>query len=416
MNLAIVNSSYRLGGAETVARDLYEECARAGHATRYYVAAGKTYPRQQGLVPLYPRVLSRLYHSRVSRVVDLTLPRWTWTNRQFRNLATGWPDVVHVHNFHGDYATIESLAHVARRKPLVWTFHAHWGITGGCDHPLECARFEETCGACPRLGVWPLRLVDDTSAQLQLKLRLLGDLPLHAVSPARYLAERIRRSRIGRRWQVHHIPNGVSTRVFSGARKHDAAFRQALGIDPDRVSILVVNRNFRDVQKGFDVVGDVLRALAPSDVPVQVVLAGESSEWAAAQVPADLRPVALGYVDSTTRMAALFEAADVMLFASPAETFPCVVLEAMAAECCVVATPTSGVTEQIEDGVTGLLADRATAPALACALRQVLADAHRRQAMGRAARQHVAREFSIERAVRRYLDLYEAAVTAGVTH
>ena len=38
------------------------------------------------------------------------------------------------------------------------------------------------------------------------------------------------------------------------------------------------------------------------------------------------------------------------LFASPAENFPCVILEAMASACCVVATPTSGVTEQIEDG------------------------------------------------------------------
>ena len=74
MNLAFVNSSIQLGGAETVARDLMQGCTAAGHAARLYVAAGKTYPRLAGLVPLYPRALSYLHHSRFQACYIVSIP------------------------------------------------------------------------------------------------------------------------------------------------------------------------------------------------------------------------------------------------------------------------------------------------------------------------------------------------------
>jgi glycosyltransferase involved in cell wall biosynthesis len=415
MKLAFVNTSFQLGGAETVAHALIDGCEAAGHATRLYVAAGKTYPAGDGVVPLYPRVLSRLHHSRFHAITERLAPRREWTDRRFKTLSSGWADVVHLHNFHGDYASVASLATVARHKPLVWTFHGHWGVTGGCDHPIECTRYQDACGQCPRLGVWPLGTVDDTAAQLDLKVRLLGGLPIHVVSPSRFIADRIARSRVGRQWQIHHIPNGVSTSAFRGSRKSDPALRGELGLDPTATTILVVNRNFKDRQKGFTLVREALAAIAQDHPPVLVALVGDNSDWAATQIPPALRAVSLGYVGSRDTMAKLFEAADIFLFASPAETFPCVVLEAMASECCVVATPTSGVTEQIEDGRTGLLATELAGEALGRTLMDALQDTGRRRALGRAAREHVTAHFSTEAFVGRHLALYETMASSRVT-
>lgn len=407
MNVAFVNTSYRLGGAETVLHDLMEGCLEAGHATRFYVAAGKTYPRDARVVPLYSGVLSRLSHSRLRPVVERAAPRAAWTDRRFKALASGWADLVHVHNFHGDYASVASLGFVARRKPVVWTFHGHWGVTGGCDHPLDCTRYQDSCGGCPRLGVWPLRVTDNTAEQLRQKVQQLGDAPLHVVAPARFLADRIARSRVGRHWHVHHIPNGVAPEAFRGERKHDPEFRRALGLDPASVCVLVVNRNFRDPQKGFATIAEALTAVATSRLPVQVVLAGQESDWAATRLPAELRPLSLGYVSARGDLASLFEAADVFLFASPAENFPCVILEAMASECCIVATPSSGVTEQIEDGRTGMLADAIDGAALARALAGALHSRDLRRTLGAAARRSVLKGWTNELMVARYLKLYE---------
>jgi glycosyltransferase involved in cell wall biosynthesis len=105
-------------------------------------------------------------------------------------------------------------------------------------------------------------------------------------------------------------------------------------------------------------------------------------------------------------MARLFEAADIFLFASPAENFPCVILEAMSAGCCVVATPTSGVTEQIKTDKTGFLAESLSGEALGIVFRDVLAHRELWKKTGDEARDFVEKEFSEKVMVDRHIVLY----------
>lgn len=394
MKVLYVNNQYRLGGAETVVQQL----RRGFPDSQMAVADGKTFPAE--VRPLYPRALARLHHSRLHGLVERIAPRARWTDRAFRRLADARCDLLHLHNFHGRYATVESLAYVARRKPLVWTFHALWGVTGGCDHPRECHRYLDACGGCPQLGRWPLGAHDDTAAQLALKLEHLAPLPLQVIAPSRWLAEIVRSSRVGRNWQVHHIPNAV-----------DAAFVAELekAVAPDRkgTAILIVNRNFCDEQKGFPIVQSALAEWVGSRP--HLLLVGENSDWARERL-SGWSCESFGYVSDAATLAGLHRAADVFLFASPAENFPCVVLEAMAAGNCVVATPTGGVSEQVEDGVTGLLAREISGPALAGALRHALSDESLRKRVGEAARLHAAREFSETVFFERHRELYSQVI------
>lgn len=385
MKILHVNNQVRLGGAETVIRQLL----RGFPSSRLAVADGKTFP--PAVLPLYPRVLARLSHTRLHPLIERLAPRNAWTDRAFRRLADGPHDLIHLHNFHGRYATINSLAHLARRKPLVWTFHALWGVTGGCDHPRTCRRYLEACGGCPQLGRWPLSELDDTAEQLTAKLAQLAPLPIHIVAPSRWLADIVRESPVGSRWRIHHIPNAV-----------DAEFTRALPARAAnvRTSILVVNRNFADEQKGWPIIRSALAHLTPS---ARVVLVGENSAAAAREIPA-WECESLGYLADPASLAAAHARADIFLFASPAENFPCAVLEAMAAGSCVIATPTGGVVEQIEDGVTGLLASEISAPALAEALTRALTDAPLRARLSEAAR---ARDFSEATFIQRHRQLYE---------
>ncbi len=402
MKIIHINNQLQLGGAETVMRQL----ARGIPGSRIAVADGRSFPR--GVQLLYPRWLAWLYHTRLHPIVERLAPRARCTDAAFRRLAHSDADLLHLHNFHGRYASIESLAYVARRKPLVWTFHALWGVTGGCDHPRDCPRYRESCGACPQLGRWPLGPLDDTAAQLAAKLAQLGALPLHIVAPSRWLAEIVRESRVGKSWQVHHLPNAVSE-----------DFRRALPTRSPRENahvILVVNRNFRDEQKGFAIIKAALAECA-SDFPRAtqppargtVLLAGENSDWAANELPDwDCEP--LGYLADPAALAAAQARADIFLFASPAENFPCVVLEAMAAANCIVATPSGGVGEQIEDGKTGLLSTAITAPALAIALRRALESPTLRHQLGEAARARAASEYSEQTFLARHRALYESVL------
>ena len=400
MNILLVNNQFRLGGAETVIHQLRRGFPSAG----LVVADGKTF--LPGVRPLYPRVLARLSHSRFHRVIERFAPRARWTDRAFRRLAHAPCDLIHLHNFHGHYATIESLACVARARPLVWTFHALWGVTGGCDHPRDCRRYLDACGTCPQLGRWPLLTHDETAAQLAAKLAHLAPLPLNIIAPSRWLADVVRESRVGRHWRVHHIPNAV-----------DATFSAALenGFRVDRESptliILIVNRNFRDEQKGFPIVQSALGFAAgalPGPRP-RLILAGENADWARAHLP-DWDCESPGYVADIETLARLHRTADIFLFGSPAENFPCAVLEGMAAGSCVVATPTGGVVEQIEDGVSGILAKEISGPALGAVLNRAITDPGLRKRVGDAARVRALGEFNEALFLARHRQLYTEIV------
>ena len=411
MKIAFVNNQYQLGGAETVVHQLRAGLARAGHMSRLYVAQGKTYPANEGVVPLYPRWLSRLSHSRAHRLVERLFPRGQWTDRAFRQLARQSAELIHVHNFHGDYAGVSSLAGLARVKPVLWTFHAFWGITGGCDHPKGCARYQESCGQCPQVGKWPVGTVDRTTEQLEQKLELWAGLPFQVVAPSRHLAAQVRASQLGRHWNVHHIPNGVDPARFSFARKRDPRFRASLGLRPQVTVVLLANRDFQDVEKGFPMARKAIEMLPLGSV--QVVLAGRESDWAAAQLSPWVECLSLGYVSSRQKMAELYEAADIFLFASQAENFPCVILEAMSAKCCVVATPTGGVVEQIEPGRTGFLAEQISGKSLGLALREALVAPEQCLIHAEQARREVELQFSEERMIQRHLELYAGMISAG---
>ena len=404
MKLGFVNNYYQLGGAETVVRQLHFACRKV-HKSFLYIADGKAFPRGLGVVPMYPRMLCRLDQSRIHALVQHWAPRYAWTNRSIRKLAHSSLDVIHVHNFHGIYASIESLAYLSVHKPLVWTFHRFWGITGGCDHPGECTRYLEKCGRCPRVDEWPICGVDNTAEQLQRKLEYLADAPIHVVAPSNHLAKKIAKSPVGRNWQVTHIPNGVDPDQFSFYRKHDPAFRDSLGLRASSIVVLIVNRDFRDSLKGFETIEAALKRTDPTGV--QFVFAGMNSGWAIRQLSGHFSCLDMGYVSSRAKLAELYEAGDIFLYASPRENFPCVILEAMSAKCCVVSTPTDGVVEQVENGVSGFIADSFSSQDLGNALMAAILSPETMAKFGHAGRERVQRRFTEQLMVESHLKLYE---------
>lgn len=107
---------------------------------------------------------------------------------------------------------------------------------------------------------------------------------------------------------------------------------------------------------------------------------------------------------------ALLGELDVFVLASTSEGFPLVTLEAMAAGKPMVVTRCGGPPEAVEDARTGFLVPPGDADALAEKITAVLADPARAAAMGAAGRERVQREFTLEKMVREYEQLYERVV------
>lgn len=151
--------------------------------------------------------------------------------------------------------------------------------------------------------------------------------------------------------------------------------------------------------KGLPILLEALARLAPRHPAIELVLAGDGPDRAALERRAAELGVAdrvrfLGY-QSSEQVRALLQGADVFALPSFAEGVPVVLMEAMASGVPVVATRIAGITELVEDGVSGYVVPPGDVDALVDAIDPLLSDSELRARFGAAGRAAVEREFDI---------------------
>ncbi|HET8615767.1 MAG TPA: glycogen synthase [Actinomycetales bacterium] len=227
--------------------------------------------------------------------------------------------------------------------------------------------------------------------------------------------------------RVHVVHNGVDTSRWRREEQPDVV--RALGVDPDRRSVVFVGRITR--QKGLP---HFLRAAARLDPDVQVVLCAGAPDTP--EIMAEVQGLVASlrlqrddvvWIDRMlprSEVVALLSSATVFVCPSLYEPLGIVNLEAMACGAPVVATATGGIPEVVDDGVTGRLvpveqADDGTGTPLdpdrfvadlAAALAELLADVPRAQKMGGAGRERAVQAFSWDSVADRTMEVYETVL------
>jgi glycosyltransferase involved in cell wall biosynthesis len=153
---------------------------------------------------------------------------------------------------------------------------------------------------------------------------------------------------------------------------------------------------------------------AARDLDVELVVCGEGREAPALRALArrlgiESRVAFRGWLDAQDLAGELADASVVAIPSLWPEPFGLVGIEALAAGRPVVASATGGVSDWLQDGVSGLLVRPGDARALARALGELLSDPERQRAMGAAGRSAVAERFSRERHVATLAESYRAA-------
>jgi len=99
---------------------------------------------------------------------------------------------------------------------------------------------------------------------------------------------------------------------------------------------------------------------------------------------------------------------DLYVVSSIWEGFGITIIEAMAKEKAVIATNVEGITEVVDDGITGLLVPPKSANALARKITELLSDTTKRLEMGKAGYKKVLNQFSIEKFVEKTKNVYDS--------
>lgn len=298
-----------------------------------------------------------------------------------------------------DYA--DNLPRLARRTPLVWTFHDMNAFTGGCHYTGDCARFTAACGCCPLLAKsGPHDRSARIFARKQAALRRIPTGRLHLVSPSRWLSDEAERSTLFGRFDSSVIPNGLDAAEFAPMDQAEA--RQKLRLRPDGRILLFVTEKLNNPRKGARLMLEGIERI--SHLPnLQICVIGEPDPGA--DMPSPLFHL-LGLISDNCTLAAAYSAADVFVIPSRQDNLPNTVLESMACGTPVVGFDTGGIPDMIEPGENGYLAPVGDSEALAEQLRRILEDDEGRHAMGERARQTILSRYTLSHQAAAYLDLY----------
>jgi glycosyltransferase involved in cell wall biosynthesis len=215
-----------------------------------------------------------------------------------------------------------------------------------------------------------------------------------------------------RAWQgvpadrVRVVANGVP-RAFGATREQGMTRRWELGLRDARVVVVYLGNILP--HKGLRRLLEALARCASRE-RIHLVVIGDGPDEAACRQLAVDRGLA-GNVLFLGRRAdretgEFLAAGDVLALPSTIEGMPYVLLEAMASRLPVVAGRVYGISEVVEDGVTGVLVDPLRIDEISAAIDRLANDDALRAQMGAAGRARFEREFTLERQARAMERLY----------
>jgi glycosyltransferase involved in cell wall biosynthesis len=213
---------------------------------------------------------------------------------------------------------------------------------------------------------------------------------------------------------AHVIPNGIDCAVFSPG---PSALRAELGIPADAPLVGAVG-NMRPA-KAYPVLLRAFARVLEQRPDARLVIAGQGGnhiEDRLGRLTAELEiAAAVTFVGFRKDVPEVMRALDVYALSSSDEGFSLTTVQAMATGLPVVATRCGGPEEILSDPRHGVLVANGDPAALAEGLLDLLGDDERAVAMGRRARDHVLKTYSIEAMVRRYAGLYTSRMPSHLT-
>lgn len=212
------------------------------------------------------------------------------------------------------------------------------------------------------------------------------------------------------------IANGIERPAQEPPSPQRAAeLRHSFGLDEQAVIFATIGR--LSAQKGY---GFLLSAFGHlcrrrPDSPARLVFLGEGElrqdlEQQAAQEGIAERVVFAGFRDN---IGELLQVIDGVVFSSLYEGLPIALLEAMAAERCLVVTDIPGNLDAVRHDQEALVVPAASVEPLADALEQASDDGDLRRRLGEAAGRRFGEDFTAQRMVERYAALYRRVLADG---
>lgn len=268
-------------------------------------------------------------------------------------------DIIHLNWTTRNWLSIVNIGQLLHlQKPVVWTLHDVWGLTGGCHVLLDgCKKWESSCGNCPMIrdGKWK----NDISRIIMCqKRRFFRNTNLALVAPSVWMMRNIQQSPLFSNSRIYHIPNTlqaetaklyVKTEVESGLPYYKG----------NEISVLFGTAGaFQRTYKGFLYLREALAYIREHfpKVAENLVIHTFGSNNSDDAIFSGYKVINWGILNGKM-LFYLYNLADIYLYPSMADNLPATVMESLACGTPVVCFNTGGITDMVKHKQNGYVAE-----------------------------------------------------------
>lgn len=428
MKVVIINRSDSTGGAAVVSRRLMNALREAGVDASMLVVEKKTdsphvveaASHTRALRPFLAERLKIFFHTRFRRENLFKIDTASDGLPLHRHPLVREADVICLGWVNQGMLSLSGLRRLlGTGKPLFWTMHDMWNLTGICHHAGSCTRWNKGCGCCPLLNSVADR---DLSASIWNKknstYRRAGG-RLHFVAVSNWLGSMASASPLLKGCKVSVIPNAFPIPDDCSLTGHEAnAMTAIIGKRGENgvFRILMGAARLDDPVKGLPILVEatrVLREKYPAEADrIELVTFGN------VKTPGALDGIAvrhrhLGTVCGEDNIRALYYGSDAVISTSLYETLPGTLVEGQVYGCIPVSFGRGGQSDIVDHLDTGYIAAWSDcigeaaaniADGIVWAMRQSGTEIQRRMLESARAR------FSASAVAGRYMELFKASL------
>lgn len=347
MKVLQINTVYPVGSTGKIAKSLHDICCEYGFECK---TAYRYAERNEKLSDTL--TVSSWWDTHVhNRLARITLLQGVFsrikTKAFLKEVDKYAPDIIHIHNIHGNYIHIKSLfKYIASRGiTTVWTLHDCWSFTGNCPHfaLAGCDQWKSGCADCPLYNSKAKKKAVRKMFALKKKY-FSGVKHMTLVAPSEWLSDCTRESFL-QKYTIRVINNGIDISVF---KPTDSNFREKYGCE-DKYILLGVAFGW-GYKKGLDVFVELSKRLPPE---YQIVLVG-TDDAVDKQLPDNI--ISIHRTNNQAELAEIYSAANLFVQPTREENYPTVNMEALACGTPVLTFKTGG-SPEIADDTCGSVVD-----------------------------------------------------------
>lgn len=335
-----INTVCGVGSTGRIAKDIAELAETKG--MECYIAYGYGNTDFSNRIKIGTKI-EYYIHNILSRILCMQ-GRFSYfaTKRFLKEVDDIKPDLIHLHNIHGNYINYKLLFEYIKKKsiPVIWTLHDCWPFTGKCTYfdAVKCNKWQSDCNKCRNLREYPKSYcVNNTKGEYKNKKNSFSNVEnMTIVTPSKWLKDNVKQSFL-KQYEVKVINNGIDLNKFKFSK---SKYREELNLE-DKIVLLGVASEWtkRKGLNSFEALAELL------DEKYKIVLLGIDNKQ---KSEISDKILTIPKTNSIEELAQIYSMADIFINPTLEDNFPTTNLEALACGTPVITYRTGGSPESID--------------------------------------------------------------------